>query len=107
MLVRQSSGPRPAESSGRQLIMALPKAADILRVILREALIRDAILRATPDDLDYVLAAVEAYRTCVSGATKLLGDKQLAAQWDDVMRCAEDCERVLVEYSITGMLRPR
>ena len=67
-----------------------------------EGLIRDVFLRVSPGDLDNVLAAIEAYRICVSTLHKLRRTRHLYQQKREVMECAQLCERALAEYVATG-----
>lgn len=67
-----------------------------------EGLIRDVFLRVNPEDLEQVLTAIEAYRVCVSTLHKLRRTRCLRHQKQQVMECAQSCERALVEYVATG-----
>ncbi|MBZ5617166.1 MAG: hypothetical protein LAQ69_00335 [Acidobacteriia bacterium] len=67
-----------------------------------EGLIRDVFLRASPADLEQVLTAIEAYRICVTTLHKLERKPELRHQQEQVMECAESCERALVAYAATG-----
>lgn len=67
-----------------------------------EGLIRDVFLRVSPGDLDQVLTAIEAYRVCVSTLHYFRGSRHLRHQKQQVMECAQSCERALFDYVATG-----
>jgi hypothetical protein len=64
-------------------------------VILNEGLIRDALLKATAEDLDRVLTTIEAYRTCVQTAARLKRKPAMDVQRQQVLDCAAYCEETL------------
>jgi hypothetical protein len=71
-------------------------------VTIDEGLIRDVFLKVGPGDLDQVLTGIEAYRMCVSTLDKLRGTLDLRHQEQQVLECAQSCERALFEYAATG-----
>jgi hypothetical protein len=70
---------------------------------IREGIINDALRRASPQDLDDVLTAIEAYRMC-AGAAARLDRRALGSQRNQVRECAERIESLLEEFAATGVL---
>jgi hypothetical protein len=70
---------------------------------IREGIISEALRRASPQDLDDVLTAIEAYRMC-AGAAGRLARKDLGCQRNQVRECAERIETALAEFAVTGVL---
>jgi hypothetical protein len=73
-------------------------------VIVNENLIREALLKSKPADMEKILTAVEAYRTCVSTARRLVHNRSMDTQRQQVMDCAHFCEEKLAGYAATGKL---
>lgn len=71
---------------------------------VNEALIHEAVLRASPETLDAVLDAVEAYRTCVATAQKLVRCASMETQRQQVLECAAFCEEKLAASIRTGSI---
>ena len=71
---------------------------------INEGLIRDALLRSTPGDLDEVLATIETYRVCVTAAQRLRGATGMLDRLDQAVGCAGYCRKALEEYVETGQL---
>ena len=74
-------------------------ADDMAGVTLNEDLIRKALLKATPDELDGVLTTIEAYRTCVRTAERLVRKPSMETQRRQVLECASYCEDTLEAYA--------
>ena len=73
---------------------------------VNEALIRDALLKSKPADMNKIRPAVEAYRTCVSTARRLVHNRSMETQRQQVMECARFCEEKLAGYAATGKMGP-
>ena len=69
-----------------------------------EDLIREALIKTAPGDLDAVLTAIEAYRICTRTAQRLRRSRVLSPQRTQALECAAYCARRLTEYATTGRM---
>ena len=65
---------------------------------MKKSLIRQALLTVPPEDLDEVLSTIEAYRLCVVSSARLEGKPRMRIRQNQILECAEHCERMLVDY---------
>jgi hypothetical protein len=77
---------------------------DQYTVTVKEELVRDALLRSGPEELDKVLTAIEGYRTCVATADRLRRSPDMEEQRTQALDCAGYCEATLREFVNTGQL---
>ncbi len=77
---------------------------DLLDVTVKEDLIREALFRSSPADLDKILTAIEGYRTCAITAERLRRSPELEEQRIQALECAGYCESTLQEFVATGRL---
>jgi len=73
-------------------------------VTIDEELIREALLRSGPSELDDVLTTIEAYRTCVRTAHRLPRTCCVQEQRDQVVEFAGYCTKVLRTFVGTGRI---
>jgi hypothetical protein len=73
-------------------------------VTVKENLIRDALVKCGPEDLDQVLTTIEAYRTCVATAEKLRRSTSMREHRTQALNCAGHCEATLSDFVATGRL---
>ena len=71
---------------------------------VKEDLVRDALVKSGPEDLERVLTAIEAYRTCLNTADRLRRVPQMEEQRTQALECAGYCEATLREFVATGSL---
>ncbi len=71
---------------------------------MKEELIREALFRSAPGDLERILTAIEGYRTCVITAERLRRSPELEEQRIQALECAGYCESTLREFVETGQL---
>lgn len=72
---------------------------------VKEELIREAVLKCGPEDLEDVLTTIEAYRTCLATAERLRRAIGMRDQRIQALNCAGHCEAALGEFVATGRLR--
>jgi hypothetical protein len=73
-------------------------------VTVKEDLIREALMKCGPAELDSVLTTIEAYRTCISTAEKLRRSPSLRDHRTQALTCAGHCEATLTDFVATGRL---
>ena len=71
-------------------------------MLINQALIQDAMLRAAPETLDDVLDAIEAYRACAATARRLIRSPSMETQRQQMLECALLCEEKLAASVETG-----
>ena len=67
-----------------------------------EELIRDALLRSGPEDLEEVLTTIEAYRTCAVTAGRLGRTCGTDEQRAQALEFVGYCRKSLEDYAATG-----
>lgn len=71
---------------------------------VKEELIKEALLKSGPEELDKILTAIEGYRTCVSTAERLQRSPSMQEQRNQALECAGYCEATLREFVTSGSL---
>jgi hypothetical protein len=71
---------------------------------INEELIRDALLRSSPEDLEEVLTTIEAYRMCSVTARRLTRSCGTDEQRAQALECVGYCRKTLEDYAATGRI---
>ena len=80
------------------------RSDDLRGMTIDEELIHDALLRSGASELDDILTTIEAYRTCIMTAHRLLRTRCMQEKRDQVLECAGFCRKVLEEFASTGRI---
>jgi hypothetical protein len=99
------SSPFRERATGDSL-QAAAGSDDQYPVSVNEDVMRDALLRSTPEDLDDVLTTAEVYRMCMDAARKLESLRGLEQQRRQLVECARACESALAAFAETGCVSP-
>jgi hypothetical protein len=73
-------------------------------VTIDEEVVRDALLRSRPSDLDDLLTTIEAYRASVRTAQHLRRTRCMQEQRDQALECAGYCRKLLEDFAATGRI---